>query len=113
MVATDLLLPSAATALIDQIVERFQPARIILFGSHARGTADPESDLDLLVVMDTPLRPIEQAAAISCEVDHHIPMDTLVRTPDQVFSRDPRDLLLRTIMREGVTIYEAGDGALG
>src|SRR6266545_4127425 len=98
---TDLLLPGAATALVNQIVERFQPARIILFGSHARGTADPDSDVDLLVVMDTPLRPLGQAVAIYRGIDHHVAADILVRTTDQVANRDPRDLLLRTILHEG------------
>jgi predicted nucleotidyltransferase len=38
-------------AMAQRIVERFAPARIILFGSHARGGASPDSDVDLLVVM--------------------------------------------------------------
>ena len=38
-------------AIVERIVERFHPERIILFGSRARGTARPDSDVDLLVVM--------------------------------------------------------------
>ncbi|MBH0185089.1 MAG: nucleotidyltransferase domain-containing protein, partial [Nitrospira sp.] len=37
--------------MVRRIVERFHPERVILFGSHARGTAGPQSDVDLLVVM--------------------------------------------------------------
>ena len=37
--------------MVRRIVERFHPEKIILFGSHARGTAGPDSDVDLLVVM--------------------------------------------------------------
>jgi predicted nucleotidyltransferase len=37
--------------MVRRIVSQFQPDRIILFGSHARGTAGPDSDVDLLVVM--------------------------------------------------------------
>jgi predicted nucleotidyltransferase len=37
--------------MVDRIVTRFDPERIILFGSRARGTAGPDSDVDLLVVM--------------------------------------------------------------
>lgn len=37
--------------MVRRIVERFHPERIILFGSHARGTAGQHSDVDLLVVM--------------------------------------------------------------
>jgi predicted nucleotidyltransferase len=41
----------AIEEMVRRIVERFDPERIILFGSHARGTANPDSDIDLLVVM--------------------------------------------------------------
>ncbi|MEO5351746.1 MAG: nucleotidyltransferase domain-containing protein [Magnetococcus sp. XQGC-1] len=37
-------------AMRTRIVETIQPQRIILFGSHARGDAQPESDVDLLVI---------------------------------------------------------------
>ena len=37
--------------MVDRIVEGFQPARIVLFGSHARGTATEWSDVDLLVIL--------------------------------------------------------------
>jgi predicted nucleotidyltransferase len=38
-------------SLADNIVREFQPEKIILFGSHARGDAKPDSDVDLLVIM--------------------------------------------------------------
>jgi predicted nucleotidyltransferase len=37
--------------MVRRIVSQFQPDKIILFGSHARGEAGPDSDVDLLVVM--------------------------------------------------------------
>jgi uncharacterized protein len=39
-------------ALLDRIVDYFHPRRVILFGSRARGTANPDSDIDLLVLVD-------------------------------------------------------------
>ena len=36
--------------MTDRIVEQFDPLKIILFGSHARGDATADSDIDLLVV---------------------------------------------------------------
>ena len=47
--------------IAQQIADRFKPQKIILFGSYANGTPKPESDLDLLVVMDTPIKEIQQA----------------------------------------------------
>jgi predicted nucleotidyltransferase len=40
--------------IVDQIVQRFRPCRIILFGSYASGTPTPDSDVDVLVVMPEP-----------------------------------------------------------
>ena len=37
--------------MVKRIVKKFDPEQIILFGSHARGEAGPDSDVDLLVVM--------------------------------------------------------------
>ena len=44
-------LDRAIDQMVGRIVERFDPERIILFGSAARGEAGPDSDVDLLVVM--------------------------------------------------------------
>ncbi|MBF0426293.1 MAG: nucleotidyltransferase domain-containing protein [Magnetococcales bacterium] len=44
-------------AMVDAIVEAAQPERIILFGSHARGDATPDSDVDLLVIEAEPFGP--------------------------------------------------------
>jgi predicted nucleotidyltransferase len=38
--------------IVKRIVEKFHPEQVILFGSHARGKAGPDSDVDLLIVMD-------------------------------------------------------------
>ena len=38
--------------MVRRIVRKFQPEQVILFGSQARGDAGPDSDVDLLVVMD-------------------------------------------------------------
>jgi uncharacterized protein len=43
---------SVPEPLIRSIVEAYAPRRIVLFGSRARGTAGPESDIDLVVVLD-------------------------------------------------------------
>src|SRR5512133_3134620 len=45
----------AINQVVKQIVEKFKPQKIILFGSYARGNPRPESDVDMLVVMNTRL----------------------------------------------------------
>lgn len=90
------------------LVERFRPKRIVLFGSHARGDAGPDSDLDLFVEMDTTLRPPERAIEVS-EVFglRPWPMDIVVYTPEEVHRlRGVRGTLLSIIEKEGKVLYE-------
>ena len=42
---------TAIQTMVDRIVRGFDPLRVIVFGSHARGTVDVNSDIDLLVVL--------------------------------------------------------------
>ena len=95
-------------ALARTIAERFRPRRIILFGSYARGAASAESDVDLFVEMETPLRPPERAIAVSAVFGlRHWPLDVVVYTPEEVQRlRNVRGTLLSIIEAEGVVLYE-------
>lgn len=67
------------------IVERFDPDRIILFGSYATGDPTPDSDLDLLVVMSSSLPRHKRALPIRMLFrPSPCPMDILVYTPEEV-----------------------------
>jgi predicted nucleotidyltransferase len=101
-----LALPPEAQKVIDLIADRFHPQKIIVFGSCAMGTADQESDLDLLVVMETEMKLVRQAAEIAVAIDHHIPVDVLVRKPVHMIRRPPGDIILREILQTGVVVYE-------
>src|SRR5688572_9953810 len=78
---------SAIRRFARQIVERFHPDKIILFGSYAYGTPTPDSDVDLLVVMPT-RNQVEQAVRIDEAIaDRGFPLDLLVRTPKTLAAR--------------------------
>lgn len=65
------------------IVDLFHPQSVILFGSHARGTAGPDSDVDLLVVMDVKDSRRRTGAKIGAALHgFSIPKDIIVTTPD-------------------------------
>ena len=64
----------------NDVATRFQPDKVILFGSHAYGTPHADSDVDILVIM--PARnELGQAMRIRLSVDYSFPLDLLVRTP--------------------------------
>lgn len=85
--ATSAIQYPATTAdiqkIVRQIVARFRPQKIILFGSYARGKPTPDSDVDLLVVMETDERALHAAAHISAAIDHPFPLNVLVMSPEE------------------------------
>jgi len=99
----------AIDQVVEQIVEKFKPQKIILFGSYARGNPRPESDVDLLVVMDTPLKEIQQAIQISQEIEYRFGLDLIVHTPKYLAKRlKIGDWFLRDVLKEGKVLYESG-----
>ena len=93
---------------IDTIVSRFHPEMIITFGSVARGSATDESDLDLLVIMDSDLKPTRRAREIySATSDIDLPMDIIVLTPEEfIENRDDPYSFVSEIVRTGIVAYE-------
>jgi len=97
--------------IVRQIVQQFRPERIILFGSYAYGLPRRESDVDLLVVMDTRLKETDQAVRICQAIDYHFGLDLIVRTPDTVARRLAlRDPFLQEVMNQGTVLYERANG---
>lgn len=95
-------------AVADKIARRFQPEQIVLFGSYAYGTPRPESDVDLLIIMNTPLRSRQQRLEISRALSPRpFPLDIVVRTPEEIKNRlalgDP---FVREITTRGKVVYE-------
>ena len=94
---------------IDLIVSRFHPERIIVFGSVARGSATDKSDLDILVVMDSDLKPTRRAREIySATSDIDLPMDIIVLTPKEFMeNKDDPYSFASEIVKTGAIAYEA------
>jgi predicted nucleotidyltransferase len=93
--------------MVRRIVERFHPDRIILFGSHARGEAHPDSDVDLMVVM--PVSGSRRAAQVAIRLairDIRGPKDVVVVTPEELERhRDVVGTVVEPALREGRTLY--------
>src|SRR6266404_8923859 len=92
-----------------QVAERFQPDKIILFGSHAYGTPNADSDVDILVIMPARNQG-SKAGRIRWEVPAPFPMDLIVRTPENLRGRLAEgDLFHTQIVSKGKVLYEKGD----
>ena len=72
--------------IVKRLAEQYDPDRIILFGSHARGQGREGSDLDLLIVKQTAQRPIDRHMEVERLLsDRQIPLDLFVYTPREVW----------------------------
>jgi len=93
-----------------KIAERVHPRKIVLYGSRAYGSPTSDSDVDLLVIMETPLSNVEQAVEIRKAVDFPFPVDLLVRTPEEVARRlEMGDQFLHEVLTQGKVLYESTD----
>ena len=92
---------------VQVIVTKFQPDKIILFGSYAKGNPSPDSDVDLLVIMNTTQSTWDLAVEISLALKHSFPLDILVRTPQEIARRLKHgDFFIRDILENGKVLYE-------
>jgi predicted nucleotidyltransferase len=93
--------------MVRRIVSRFDPERIILFGSHARGDARPDSDVDLLVVLPLSGSKREKQLEIRLALRGiRIPKDIVVTTPeDFLWRKEIPGTIERPAAREGKVLY--------
>ena len=95
------------STMTERIVRDFDPVQIILFGSHARGDAHPQSDVDLLVVFSEIADKRKAAVDIRRTLaDLPVAKDILVTTPEELArQRDWVGTVLRSAQREGEILY--------
>lgn len=103
---------STEQALLDEIVRRIvavaAPSQVVLFGSRARGTADRESDVDLLVVVDaTPSRRKTATELDLALVGIDVPIDLMVVTPADIRHAGLEiSSVITPALREGRLLYD-------
>ncbi|MEW6326658.1 MAG: nucleotidyltransferase domain-containing protein [Thermodesulfobacteriota bacterium] len=94
-------------AIVIQIVEKYKPEKIILFGSIARGEHGLDSDADFLIIKsDTPLYGADRIRELSRIIERNIPVDFLVYRPEEFKHRlKMGDPFLKAVLKEGKVLY--------
>ncbi len=94
-------------SMVRRIVAEFDPDKIILFGSHARGDAGPDSDVDLLVVM--PVKGSKRAKQLEIRAAVHsvrVPKDIVVSRPEEFqWRKDTVGTIEHPATHEGQILY--------
>ena len=112
--ATEASIDERIAAMTRRVVERFNPLRVILSGSRARGDARPHSDVDLLIVfphLDNPRDNPRRTAVEIAEVlgGSGLAKDVVVTTPEEIARRGHLiGTVLEPALREGRILYERG-----
>jgi predicted nucleotidyltransferase len=90
-----------------QIIEKYKPEKIILFGSAARGERNLYSDGDFLIIKkETPLYGADRIRELSRIIDRKIPLDLLIYRPEEFKKRlKMGDPFLKSILKEGKVLY--------
>ncbi|MBI3391809.1 MAG: HEPN domain-containing protein [Nitrospirae bacterium] len=90
-----------------RLVERYDPDRIILFGSRATGGSRPDSDVDLLIVKETPKRPIDRRCEVGMILaDRNLALDIEVLTPEEMWRLlSVGSPFLREVLETGRVLY--------
>jgi predicted nucleotidyltransferase len=94
-------------SITTQLIEKYGPEKIILFGSVARGEYDQANDLDFLIIkQDVPFYGIDRMRELDELIDRNVAADMLVYRPDEFEDRvrlgDP---FIKAILREGRVLY--------
>ena len=101
----------ALDEIVRRIVTSLRPEKIVLFGSYGYGKPTDDSDVDLLVIMETSGRPADRYLAVSRLLrPRPFPLDILVKTPTEIAQAlEKKDFFIREIVTRGRVLYERPD----
>jgi len=95
--------------IVKQLLRRYRPQRVILFGSLARGEIQPGTDIDLFIIKSgVPRLGVDRIRELDALVKYRLATDFVVYTPEEVEQRlrlgDP---FVKRILEEGRVLYSA------
>jgi predicted nucleotidyltransferase len=92
-----------------ECIKKYEPEKIIVFGSYARGDIDEESDLDFVVIKETDKRFLERLIEVAKLIDNDLgQVDVFVYTPEE-FQRmiEWENPFIENVLKEGKVVYES------
>jgi predicted nucleotidyltransferase len=95
--------------VLQKIVVGYSPQRVILFGSHAYGQPDENSDIDLLIIKETKKRPIERWMEVKRLVrdrNRTVSVSPLVYTLRELEERLAiKNFFIQEVLEKGKVLY--------
>ena len=92
--------------IVSSIVAQCSPEKVILFGSHAYGKPNKDSDIDLFIVADIPGLPAERVRLVRRAIKEQASVDIVVRSPKDIeTSLNGRDWFVQEVFEKGKVLY--------
>lgn len=94
-------------SITQQILSKYKPEKVILFGSAARGKFSADSDADFLIIKkETPLYGADRIRELSRLIERNIPVDFFIYRPEEFDQRlEMGDPFLKVILKEGKVLH--------
>jgi len=90
----------------DQLIKKYKPQKIILFGSSVSGKMTPDSDLDFLIIKNDKKKPHDRMVEVYKLVKKDIAADFIVYTPQEIADRVKLgDLFIKSLLSKGRVLY--------
>jgi len=108
LVVTKTKFDAEIKIITDQIVKKYKPQKIILFGSGSSGRVRQESDIDLLIIKDTKKKYLDRVREVVQITDSKFPTDIFVLTPKELERAilENRFMIIDEILPKGKVLYE-------
>ncbi len=96
--------------ILDIIIGKYKPEKVILFGSFAEDDIHEWSDIDMVIIKETTLRPIDRCVELSRLVEPKVGIDFFIYTPDEYKNLlSEKYTFLINIIKKGKVVYEKRD----
>lgn len=106
MSMTTIQIQTQIDSITNQLIQKYHPEKIILFGSAVTGSMTPDSDLDFLLVKDDNKPRHDRMVEVYRLVDKDIAADFLVYTSEELALRVKMgDPFIKSVLSEGKVLY--------
>lgn len=100
------VLEKEAKNITKQIVAKYHPEKVVLFGSVARGVKNPH-DIDLLIIKKTKQSKLHRSSTVRKQIGFEYPLDILVRTPQEIgLALKEKHFFFEEVFAEGKVLYD-------
>jgi len=107
----DPTLTNRLRVAVENLRSIFEPIRIVLFGSYARGDFKPDSTIDIFIIAETDKRFVDRIRSAIEVTGGFPPIEPLIYTPEEFdLLKRQGEGFIESALEEGIVLYEKNNG---